>query len=227
MNQRNLPDWIARGLWMAAVVAFASLWVGPKPASAQEWPSGETLVPAGAAEAAINGQTGRLVFQMLPAKSASPANANETAQTPLYFVFYPLNSAVPANNLNCQPSNCDHLNVLPFADDDYGALSAGSTACTDFNGGQACSEVEGHDHLRGGVPPAGASTSNWIAYLVVFTSKGFSDGAINHRITTLGQLDSLETSEDVEVLPTGLTVPLTPASQQLYQSGTPYQVTYP
>lgn len=227
MNHRNLHDSITFGLCMSLVAAFASLLVGPQRASAQGWPSGETIVQAGAAESAIDGRTGNLVYQMLPAKAQSPAHANKAAQTPLYFVMYPLNSNVPANTLNCQPTNCDHLNVLPFADADYGTLPASSAACQDFNNGQACSEVEGHDHLRGGRPPAGASTSNWIAYLVVFTTKGFNDGAINTRITTVGQLYSLVASEDVTVLPTGLTVHLNLVSQRVYQSGTPLKVTYP
>jgi len=224
---RNLSGRVAPGLWLAATLAVLGMLGLPRTVSAQSGPSGESIVPQGAVESAIDGQTGSLVFQMVPAKAPNPTHTNGAAQTRLYFVMYPLNSSVPANSLNCQPDNCDHLNVLPFANTDYGALPGSNLACQDFNQGQACSEVEGHDHLRAGSPPLGQSTSIWSAYLVVFTDQGFNDGAINHRITTLGQLYSRICSGDVTVLPTPLTVTLTRVPQKLYQLGTPLEVNYP
>jgi hypothetical protein len=226
-NKENLPVRTALGLWTTLALAFFTMLAVPRQASAQGGTSGERIVPQGAAESALNGQTGNLVFQVVPAHAPLPTQTNGAAQTRLYFVMYPLSSDVPANSLNCQPDNCDHLNVLPFTNANYDPLPGSSAACTDFNQGSPCSQVKGHDHLRAGSPPRGESTSNWSEYLVVFTADGIDDGAYNHRITTLNQLYSLESSGDVTVIGPVGTVTLAPATQQLYQLGTPLEVTYP
>jgi hypothetical protein len=226
-NHKKSSYCVVFGLWTALALAFFMVLAVPSQASAQGGISGERIVHQGAAESALNGQTGDTVFQMVPAHAPLPTHTNEAAQTRLYFVMYPLSSDVPANSLNCQPDNCDHLNVLPFQNANYDPLPGSSAACTDFNQGNPCSQVKGHDHLRAGSPPRGESTSNWSEYLVVFTADGIDDGAYNHRITTLDQLYSLESSGDVTVIGPVGTVTLTPVPQRLYQMGTPLEVNYP
>jgi hypothetical protein len=227
MNRPYPSSHAIRGFWMLAAVILAALVASPSGFAADNWPSGTMVVPQGGVEPGIDGQTGELIYQLEPANAPFPTKTNESAQAPIYFPLYPLNSAVPANELNCQPTNCDHLSVLPFADANYGSLAGNALACQDFNGGNPCSEVEGHDHLRGVSSRSNHSTSHWAVYLVVFTTQGFQDGAIDNRITTISQLYSLVTSGDVVILPTGLTVTLSKVSAESYKLGTPYQVTYP
>ena len=227
INHKKSSYRIVFGLWTALALAFLTVLAVPSQASAQGGTSGERIVHQGAAESALNGQTGNTVFQMVPAHAPLPTHTNEAAQTRLYFVMYPLSSDVPANSLNCQPDNCDHLNVLPFPNANYDPLPGSNTACMDFNQGQPCSQVKGHDHLRAGSPPRGESSSIWSEWIVTFTDKGIKDGAYNNRITTLNQLYSLKTCGDVTwVGPVG-SVTLTPVPKRLYQMGTPLEVNYP
>ncbi len=65
-------------------------------------------------EPAIDSSTGNTVYLLTPLKSPFPSKANQKATAPLYLPLYPLSSTVSASDLNCQPTNCDHANVLPF-----------------------------------------------------------------------------------------------------------------
>src|SRR5712692_8640177 len=95
-------------------------------------------------EPALNSANGDTVYLLTPVKAPFPSKANPThATAPLYLPLYPLTSTVPAFELNCQPTNCDHLNVLPFGSADYGVLPGTASACRDFNGGNPCSLVMG------------------------------------------------------------------------------------
>jgi hypothetical protein len=58
------------------------------------------------------------------------------ATAPLYLPLYPFSSTVVADDLNCQPTNCDHVNVLPFPSAAYDARPGTDPACVDFNGWQ-------------------------------------------------------------------------------------------
>lgn len=92
---------------------------------------------------------GNAVYLLTPDKSPFPSQANPVATAPLYLPLYPVTSSVPSFELNCQPSNCDHVNVLPYPSVDYGALPGTAKPCVDFNGGNPCSQVEGHDQPGG------------------------------------------------------------------------------
>lgn len=178
-------------------------------------------------EPAVNSANGATVYLLTPVKAPFPSKANPThATAPLYLTLYPLTSTVSDSELNCQPSNCDHANVLPFASADYGALPGTDAACRDFNGGDPCSLVKGHDHLVG-VPPTGDFNVAWHVKLVVFTGNAFADGKINTRITTLSQINALQASHDVIILDTPITFNCSITSERTYERGTPVVIPFP
>jgi hypothetical protein len=119
------------------------------------------------------------------------------------------------------------LNVLPFPDSDYGALSGSDQACTDFNGGSPCSPVKGHDHLVGVASTGGNFNQAWHVELVIFSPAAFVDGSINTRITTLSQLQALEQSGDVFIVDTPITFSCSVTSKETYERGTPVVIPYP
>jgi hypothetical protein len=107
--------------------------------------------------------------------------------------MYPATSTINPATLNCQPHNCDHLNVLPFPAPGY---PNGGTTCTQFGFPErACSLVLGHDHLIG-VPPTGDFNVAWHVILVVFTPKGVAYHAIDNRVMTLVELATLVANGD-------------------------------
>ena len=111
--------------------------------------SGQRTFAQVSVEPALDTATGNTVYLLTPNKAPFPSKANPVATAPLYLPLYPVTSTVPADELNCQPTNCDHVNVLPFPSADYGVLLGTDWRCVDFNGGNTCSPVEGHDHLLG------------------------------------------------------------------------------
>ena len=185
-------------LAIACSIAFVSATAN---ANAQE--SGQRTFAQVSVEPAIDYSTGNTIYLLTPIKAPFPSKANPIATAPLYLPLYPLSSTVVASELNCQPGNCDHANVLPFADAGfYGALPGTDPACTDFNGGQPCSLVKGHDHLVGKASTHGDFNVAWTVKPVIFTHKAFEDGMINVRITTLTQLMAEVASQDVVIAPT-------------------------
>ena len=112
-------------------------------------------------EPAIDYSDGSTVYLLTPDKAPFPSKANPIATASLYLPLYPLNSTVPAARLNCQPNNCDHVNVLPFPNPDYGSLPGNDVRCADFNGGNPCSAVKGHDHLVGVASTQGDFNVAW------------------------------------------------------------------
>jgi hypothetical protein len=178
-------------------------------------------------EPAINSGSGATVYILTPIKAPFPSKANpDHAVAPLYLPLYPVTSTVPAFELNCQPTNCDHVNVLPFPSVDYGALPGTDKACVDFNGGSPCSLVEGHDHLIG-VAPTGDFNVAWHVELVVFTHAAFLDGKINTRILTEDQIDALVKSGDVIIIDTPVTFNCSITSERTYELGTPVVIPFP
>lgn len=190
--------------------------------------SGQSTTRNGFVQVALDGETGKTVFILTPNKAPAPTYTNYIAQAPIYLVVYPTTSTIPADHLDCTVTNCNGLNVLPFANSDYGALSATDSACVDFNAGKACSEVEGHDHIVGTPFTGGDFNVAWRKVLVVFTHAGFLDGAINTRITSVNQLDGLIAAGDV----TTMNVPASSFNcslvpETVYSLGSPVTVAYP
>jgi hypothetical protein len=225
MKHRNLISRFRFTLWLV-VAAVGCVLSGPSLVSASG-PTGQMDVPQGTVEPALDGQAGTLIFQMHPHQSPLPTHSNSAAQTPIYISMYPLSSGIAAEDLNCQPTNCDHLNVLPFPDPNYGALSGSNLACQDFNGGNPCSLVKGHDHLHGVSPSTGQASAMWQVHLVVFTEQGFENGAIDNRITTFSELLERAADGDVLIIPTPLSVTLSVVPERIYELGTPLSVTFP
>ncbi|HUX43658.1 MAG TPA: hypothetical protein VMV57_02810 [Terracidiphilus sp.] len=213
-------------LLRAAVLSVAAALLGaPMAALAQ---SGEVALGQSTVEPAFDNANGNLIYLLTPDKSPFPSTANQQhAAAPLYMVAYPTSSTIDASTLNCQPTNCSHLEVLPFPAPGYAALPGSNQACIDFNGSQPCAQLKGHDHLVGIASTGGDFNVDWLVELVVFTQKGFSDGAINNRVTTLAQIQALESQNDVMVIDTGLYFTCSKVSSSPYYRGTPLQVVYP
>jgi hypothetical protein len=207
---------------VAVVVAAAFFGVPGKAFLAD---SGQRNFAQVSVEPAVDYANGSTVYLLTPIKAPFPSKANPIATAPLYLPVYPITSTVPAFDLNCQPTNCDHVNVLPFLDADYGSASA--QACADFNGGNPCSQVEGHDHLVGVPTTQGDFNVAWHVKLVFFTHGGFVDHAINTRITTLSQLTTLSNHGDIIIADTPITFNCSITSGRTYDLGTPVVIPFP
>lgn len=167
---------------------------------------------------------GNTIYLKTPSNSPIPTVASPRASAPFYEFVYPLSSQIPANQLNCQPINCNHVNVLAFTDPDYGVLPGSDKACKDFNGGAPCTPVKGHDHLVGVASTGGDFNVDWHVWLVLFTHSAFEDGAINTRVTTLTQLQALVAKGDARYVDTGFTFHCSVSSGQTYENGTPLAI---
>jgi hypothetical protein len=86
--------------------------------------SGQRVFANSSVEPAIDSSTGGTEYLLTPIKAPFPSKANPVATAPLYLPLYPLSSTIAADDLDCQPTNCDHANVLPFPNSDYGLASA-------------------------------------------------------------------------------------------------------
>ncbi len=190
--------------------------------------SGQRTFAKASVEPATDYANGSTIFLLTPVKAPFPSKANPVATAPLYLPLYPMSSTVVAGELNCQPTNCDHANVLPFPDPGfYGALAGNNAACADFNGGQPCALVKGHDHLVGKASTHGDFNVAWTVYPVIFTHKAFGDGMINVRIRTLTQLMAERDSGDVVIAPQLVTFNCSITSAQTYALGTPVVIPFP
>src|ERR1041385_3775198 len=116
--------------------------------------SGQRTFAQVTVEPAIDNTTGETIYLAAQDKSSS-SNASDASTAPVYLTMYPLSSTINASDLNCQPNNCDHVNVLPFQVLGYDNLQATNQACVDFNGGKECALVKGHDHLLGAASTGG------------------------------------------------------------------------
>lgn len=206
---------------LAGSIAFASANVNAYGQSGQRNFAQVSIEPA------IDYSTGNTIYLLTPAKSPFPSKANPVATAPLYLPLYPLSSTVVAGTLDCQPTNCDHANVLPAPDPDYGALPGTNAACADFNGGQPCALVKGHDHLVGAPSTHGDFNVAWTVHPVIFTHKAFQDGVINVRITTLTQLMTEKDNGYVVIAPPLVTFNCSITSARTYWLGTPVAIPFP
>jgi hypothetical protein len=210
--ERQVVTRKAVGVALLAVLGFVGY------ATVANAQSGQTALGQSTVEPAINYADGSTVFLLTPDKSPFPSKANPRATAPLYIPMYPGSSTIDPTSLNCQPSNCDHLNVLPFPAPGY---PNGGATCTNYGfPAGACSLVVGHDHLIG-VPPTGDFNVAWHVVLVVFTPKAFSDGAINNRILTLREIADAVTNGDAFEADTPITFNCSIVSSTVYFRGVP------
>ncbi len=215
-----------RSSYLAAIlVGFTAClcWTGEAVAAE----SGQRTFAKISVEPAVDSTTGGTIYLLTPEKAPLPANSNESAVSPLYLPMYPLSSTVSAFDLNCQPTNCDHVNVLPFHFAGYDPLPASSPACVHFNGGQECSLVKGHDHLVAANATGGDFHVARALKLVVFTSKAFGDGAIHTRVKTVSQINALVSSGDAMIVDTPVVVHGSITSERTYELGTPVVIPFP
>jgi hypothetical protein len=186
------------------------------------WQSGMRAVGNGATiEPAVNDTNGSQVFLITPNNSpfydgsanpsVPPPPPFNQVSAPLYLVTYPLASTVDtgpgAAPLNCYtegafapglPYNCNHAQIPG---------------------------VKGHDHLVGvpGSQKAGGDFNvQWHVLATFFTAKGVSDGAMNTRILTLGQLEAAQARGDVTgFVDTHIYFDCSVVSSAVYMRGTP------
>ena len=189
--------------------------------------SGQRVFANSSVEPALDSANGSTVYLLTPIKAPFPAKANPVATAPLYLPLYPLSSTVITADLNCQPDNCDHANVLPFPSPDYGALAGTDPRCVDFNGGHPCAAVKGHDHLVGVAKTGGDFNVAWTVKPVIFTHQAFQNGKINERIMTLNQLWALVASGDAVIAPDLVTFNCSVVSGRTYELGTPTIIPFP
>ena len=158
------------------------------------WFSGQRAFAQVTVEPAVNLADGSEIFLLTPNKAPLPSKAADVATAPLYLPLYPASSTIPAESLNCQPTNCDHVQTFVYP-------------------------LKGHDHLVD-VAPTGDFNVAWDVILVVFTPQGFGDGAINTRILTQTQLDAAVAAGDVVEVGPVLTFNCSVTSMTTYLKGT-------
>jgi hypothetical protein len=219
--KRMIVSSICAGAMVIAALSVTSV------TKAVTYDTGQRMFGQAEVEPAFDLSNGDVIYLLTPLKAPLPSKANGAAVAPMYLPVYPMSSTVTTNDLNCQPTNCDHLNVLPFPDSDYGVLPGSDRACTDFNGGNPCSPVKGHNHLVGIASTKGDFNVAWHVKLVVFTPAGFTDGSINTMVTTLSQVNALVSKGDAFLADTPITFNCSRTSQQTYEIGTPIVISYP
>lgn len=187
-----------RDIRSVLVVALALAFVLTEQGSAlagTTWYSGQRTFAEITVEPAVNLANGNEVFLLTPNKAPLPSKAADVATAPLYLPLYPASSTIPADTLNCTPTNCDHVQSFIYP-------------------------LKGHDHLVG-VAPTGDFNVAWDVILIVFTQQGFADGAINTRILTQSQLDAALAAGDVVEVGPVLTFNCSITSIRTYLQGTP------
>ena len=185
---------------VAVLTAFAAVFAGAMPASATTWQSGMRAFGQVTVEPAVDYMTGGQIFLLTPNNVPTPSHAAQRAHAPLYLPLYPTISGVPTGSLNCQPTNCNHVQSFVYP-------------------------IKGHDHLVGMASTHGDFNVAWDVILVGFTDKGFADGAINTRILTLTQLNAALANQDVFEINTGFSFNCSITSETTYVKGTP--LTFP
>jgi hypothetical protein len=170
--------------------------MSPLSASAASTPTGQVAFGQATVEPAINDANGSTVFLLTPNHAPFPSKANaQHAVAPLYLPVYPVGSTIDPSTLNCQPTNCDHVQTFFYP-------------------------IIGHDHLVG-VAPTGDFNVAWHVWVLAFTQKGFDDGAINKRLMTLSDINAAEFAGDIFPIDSGITFNCSIVSQRVYALGTP------
>lgn len=204
-----------RALFLAILLIAGSIGLN----SAVHAQSGQVAIGRATVEPAIDYSTGGTVFLLTPDKVPFPSHANPHAVAPMYLVAYPATSTLAPSILNCQPTNCDHVNVLPFPAPGY---PNGGAACVNYGlPANGCALLLGHDHLVGVARTGGDFNVAWHVTLVVFTPQGIAQGLANTRVMTLTQMSNLVANGDAFLADTPITFNCSVVSPRVYQRGTP------
>ena len=189
--------------------------------------SGEVLQGNSTIGPVFDSATGNTVYVRQALGAPMPVNSNVNSMVPVYVVVYPHLSTIDDASLQCLPTNCDHLNVLPFPDPDYGLGS--DAQCQQWNGGTPCSLVKGHVHLLGVRSDGGDFKVPHYVKLLLFTPQAFANCkispancAFNNLVRTSAQMQALVVSGDLTPpLDTPITVHLSVVPERTYELGTP------
>src|SRR5438552_1720651 len=188
----------AVGALVVAVATFAG--------AQTTWYTGIRAFGQVTVEPAIDDVTGQQVFLLTPNKAPFPSKAPDRAQAPLYLVAYPTNSTL-TGPFNCTPTTCDHVQSVPLPWYPSNGL------------------LKGHDHLVGIANTGGDFNVAWDLELDAFTPKGFGDGAINHRIMTLAELNAAKSNGDIQAIDIGVVFNCSSTNIATYLKGTPLSFT--
>jgi hypothetical protein len=200
----------ARRSVVVALVSVVAFVVATASASAY---SGQVFFAQASVEPAVNDANGATVYLLTPNNAPFPSKANPVATAPLYLPMYPLASSpsIAAADLNCQPTNCDHVNVVPFVSPVYPSGTI-TTPFGTFTGGL----YKGHDHLVGVASTGGDFNVAWHVILVAFTPQALVDGAANTRILTLTQLGLDLATGDAFTISTPITFNCSIVNEKVY-----------
>lgn len=222
-----------RFLRVALSFAAAAILSSPIAALAQ---SGEVIQGYSTIGPVFDSATGNTIFVRQALGAPMPVHSNVNSMSPVYVVVYPSDSHLPADSLQCQPKNCDHLNVLPFPEPDYGDFGQDTDAvCQKWNGGAPCSPVLGHVHLFGVASDGGDFTVPHSVKLLLFTHQAFTNCAMNRAdcvydklVSTMAQMQTLVNSGDLtSPLSTPITVNLSVVPERTYELGRPTLIDFP
>ena len=198
--------------------------------------SGEVVQGYSTIGPVFDSATGETIFVRQALGAPMPVKSNAHSMSPVYVVVYPTDSHLPASSMQCQPSNCEHLNVLPFPDPDYGDFGPDATAvCKMWNGGGACSPVLGHVHLFGVASHGGDFTVPHYVMLLLFTHQAFTNCAIDRSrcaydqlVKTQAQMQAMVASGDlIPPQNTPITVNLSVVPEVTYELGKPTLIQFP
>jgi hypothetical protein len=188
-------------LGVTVVAALLVAVAAPVAADTTTWYTGQRAFGQATVEPAVDDSNGQQVFLLTPNNAPFPSKAPDAAQAPLYLVAYPTISTI-TDPFNCTPTTCDHVQSVPAPWYPSGGL------------------LKGHDHLVGIANTGGDYNGAWDVELDLFTPQGFADGAINHRIMTLAELNAAKAVGDVAAVDTGIVFNCSSVSATTYLHGT-------
>jgi hypothetical protein len=194
------------GVALLSAVALLGVSIAASAGGFDTWYTGMRAFGQSTVEPAVDDMTGNEVYLLTPNKAPFPSKAAPVAVAPLYLVAYPTTSTI-SDAFNCTPTTCDHAQRVPMPWYPDGGL------------------LKGHDHLVGIANTHGDFNVAWKVELDYFTPQGFADGAINHRILTLDDLNAAKTHGDVAPADIGITFNCSATNSAVYLHGTPLTFT--
>jgi hypothetical protein len=206
---------------VAGVAAILTCGLMGAPAGAAGAPTGQRMVGSttfnfttmsfqgggGTIEPAYDDANGSTIYIFTP--NGPKVHPNDHNVAPLYLPVYPTGSTVDPSTLDCIHVGADNC-------PDHGPLVAGGVEAalpSVYGNG-----VLGHDHLLGLAKTGGDFNVIWEPVLVLFTSVAASD----EHVTTLQQINQLQQSHDVVLVPMpALDFHCSVVSAAAYNRGTP------